>query len=391
MSGCKTRVALLATVVGYGGAEKVVLTLIDKIDPERFELVPIIFTRPDQQDNIFFERLEKTRTRYHKVYADKHRIKYMNPVANVLDAYRLVKKSKCDLIHTHGYRADVIGKIAAWLTSTPILSTCHGFISIDSNLSLYNRVDRFLLRRFNMVMAVSNGIKDELVRSGVKGSMVEVVPNAVDSGPVNAGGGGETRAARRDFGIGEDEFVIGFVGRLSEEKGVAYLVEAASGIKEAGVPLKLMIIGEGPERRTLESLVEKLGLSEEVLFAGFRSDVDECLKLMDLFILPSLTEGTPVSVLEAMASGVPVMATSVGGLPCLVDSGRNGILVEPGNSDALRDAALKLFNDRSAGKGLAEEARKTVESNYGTRQWIERVEAAYMKVSRSNRGDEQCS
>jgi len=382
-AGGKLKVGILATVVGFGGAEKVILTLIENLDRDHFDIELVIFTRPDQKDNVFFQNLEKAGTPCHKIYADKHRFKYLNPVTNLFDAYSFFKKSRCALIHTHGYRADVLGILIAKLISLPVVSTCHGFISIDSNRSFYNRLDRFILRFFSGIMAVSEGIKEDLLRSGVKESLIEVLPNAIDTG------GEPAKVYRRHFGdlpgqIREGDFVLGFVGRLSEEKGVKYLIEAMALIKHEGLPVKLLVIGEGPEEESLLELVERLNIGDDVFFVGFQNEMEKWYPEIDVFVLPSLTEGTPMSLLEAMAAGVPVVASDVGGVPDIIQTSVNGMLVKPEKPEELKGAIVSLFKDAALRERIAEWGLQTLRSRYSISSWIERLESVYLKTAKES-------
>jgi glycosyltransferase involved in cell wall biosynthesis len=371
------KIAVLATVTDFGGAEKVVLSLINNIDNESFELVPIIFTIPSMQDNIFFKHLDKTRKKYHRIFVNGYRIKYLNPLVNIIEAYTLLKKHKFDLIHSHGYRADVIGVLLSKAMGLPLISTCHGFISNDHHLTIYNRLDRFMLRFARKIIAVSNGIRNQLIRSGIEGTRVLTIQNAV-----NVSFSSETitinrQARRQACNLAEKDFVVGYVGRLSEEKGVGYLLEAISMLKESEVPVKLLVIGDGPQKKTLEDFVKGKSIEHVVFFAGFQNEIETWLPAMDVFVLPSLTEGTPMSLLEAMALGIPVVASSVGGVPQVVDSEENGILVSPGKPQDIEQAIQRLFKNEDLRKRFSEEAQKKIKEKYNVEGWIYKIENEY--------------
>ncbi len=374
------KIAVLATVTDFGGAERVVLSLIEHINNDKFDLVPIIFTNPRSADNAFFNRLDRLGKKYYKVFVDSYKLKYLNPFVNILDAYKLLNKHKFDLIHTHGYRSDVIGIFLAKLMGLPVISTCHGFISNDLHLSLYNRLDRFILRFVHKIIAVSDGIKCELIGSGINESRIIVLQNAVNGSYSNESFARNRQAIRASCGIAENDFVVGYVGRLSEEKGVKYLIEAISTLNRYGTLLKLLIIGEGQQRKNLEDLVKKTNIEDSVIFAGFQNDIEKWLPAMDAFVLPSLTEGTPVSLLEAMAYGIPVIASSVGGVPDVVDSRRNGLLVSPGKPEEISNAIRLLYKDKNLGNNLSKEAQKTMKLKYNVGNWINKIETEYLKI-----------
>lgn len=376
------KIAVLATVTDFGGAERVVLSLTEHIKNDQFDLVPIIFTVPNFTDNIFFKHLDRAGRKYYKVYVNNHKIKYLNPVANIFETYRLLKKNRFDLIHTHGYRADVLGIFLARLLGLPAISTCHGFISNDLHLTLYNRLDRFILRFASKIIAVSEAIKSSLIKSGIKESSVTLIQNAVN-GSYSVEAFTRNRKAKREYcGMTEDDVVVGYVGRLSEEKGVGYLIEAIALLDKSGIPAKLLIIGDGPQRMELADRVKKANLEEKVIFTGFQNDVECWLPAMDVFTLPSLTEGTPMSLLEAMACGIPVVATAVGGVPQVIESGKNGILVSPGNPQDIKEAIQLLYKSEKLRNGLSGEAQKTINSQYNIEEWTRRIESEYLKLEK---------
>lgn len=370
----------MATVTDFGGAEKVVLSLIEHINNDQFDLVPIIFTVPGFTDNIFFRHLDRAEKKYYKIYVNNYKIKYLNPVVNIFETYRLLKKNKFDLIHTHGYRADVLGIFLARLMGLPAISTCHGFISNDLQLTLYNRLDRFILRFARKIIVVSQTIKSHLIKSGIKEANVTMIQNAVNgSYPVESFA--QNRKEKRGYcGMTEDDFVVGYVGRLSEEKRVMHLVEAISMLNTFGLPTKLLIIGEGPQRKELADRVKKANIEENVFFTGFQNDIECWLPAMDVFTLPSLTEGTPMSLLEAMACGIPVVASAVGGVPQVIESGENGILVSPGNPQDIKDAIFLLYSNEELRNNFSKEEQKKIKLKYNIEDWTRKIEAEYLNM-----------
>ena len=374
------KISVLATVTDFGGAEKVVLSLIKNITCELFELVPIIFTKPSLINNIFSKELDKTSKRYHTIFVNSYKIKYLNPLVNIIETYKLLKKDNLNLIHTHGYRADVIGISLAKLMGLPVVSTCHGFISNDINLALYNKLDRFVLRFAHKIIAVSIGIKNDLIRSGINESHLLMIQNAVEVNSNLELFIQNRRNKRQEYNLTEKEFVIGYIGRLSEEKGVKYLIEATSMLNDLNRFIRVLIIGEGPQKKELEDLVKKVNMEDKIFFVGFQSDIENWLPAIDVFVLPSLTEGTPMSLLEAMANGIPVVASAVGGVPQVVDSGKNGILVAPGKPEEIVDAVNRLYQDETLRKTVHEEGKKTIELKFNASKWIKQIEAEYLKI-----------
>jgi glycosyltransferase involved in cell wall biosynthesis len=369
------RVALLATVVEFGGIDRVLLTLLRHVSKD-LKLHPILFTRAKEKENYFLRSLDASKIAYDAIYLDTSRYKYLNPFRNIGEAIGRIKADRFDLIHTHGYRADIVGFIASRYLGLPIVSTCHGFISTDWRLNVYNKLDVVVLRYFNRVMAVSEKMRAELVGKGVAGRKIEVITNAVPDEAIL--GSASTRVETRSrLGIADDEFVFGFVGRFSKEKGLNYLLEAVRRWTPGTGRWRLVLVGDGPHRGLLEEAVRELGLTGKVIFTGFQADTTTCYPAMDAFVLPSLTEGTPMVLLEAMVSGIPVVATSVGGVPAIISSGENGILVPPADPSRLLQAMQSLARDSDLRKRLSLNAVDRVRNDYTVDNWIEKVTRVY--------------
>jgi glycosyltransferase involved in cell wall biosynthesis len=378
------RVALLATIVDFGGIERVLLTLLRHIGAE-IELFPVLFTRAEARRNYFFKSLEALGVPYDTIDLSSSRYKYLNPLRNIGETIARFKAGRFDLIHTHGYRADLIGLVVSKYCGLPIVSTCHGFISIDWHLSMYNRLDVFLLRYFNRIIAVSERMKRELVEKGINEDKIQVITNAVwnesrsDTERIRS----ETRLR---MGIGEDEFVLGFVGRLSEEKGLNYLVEAVKQWTPKDNRWRLVLVGDGPQRSALEQAVRDFGLAGKVLFAGFQSNTAAWYPAMDAFVLPSLTEGTPMVLLEAMANGIPVIATAVGGVPAIISSGESGILVPPADPLGLLAAMQSVARDRDLRTRLCISATQLIRRDHSVSSWIKKVTEVYTTTLQRRQG-----
>jgi glycosyltransferase involved in cell wall biosynthesis len=379
----KTRVALMLPAVEFGGLERVCMTLLKNINRERFDVVPILLTRPWERENMFVRELRKEGYDYCEVPESlRESGDYLRVARCYKLVWRLLKDGDFDLLHTNGYFADIVGIPVARLIELPCMSTVHGFLSHTWNLRLYNVIDRVVLKFATGVLAVSDGLKQHLVDSGLNPSRVRVIVNAVDF-PESTGSAHTGRDAKREsHGVTTDHFCVGYVGRLSVEKGLMHLLAACAQLMRDGVPLKVLIVGDGPQRKELEQFSQELGFGDQVLFAGFQEDIAEWMLCMDVFILPSLTEGTPISLLEAMAYGVPVIASAVGGVPHVIKHGETGILVSPGKAEEISKATVALFRDPAARQKLVQNALLLVKTRYNTEQWIGRIEMEYQSIAR---------
>ena len=378
MMTSRTSIAYILTPITFGGAEKVSLNFLRSVDRQRFDICPILLIRPWEEELYFAREIRDLGYSFETVPVairtdgDPMRVPR---VAHKLYSY--LKGGGFSIVHTHGYFADICGQFAAFMLGINGISTCHGFIKNDLKLKIYNLLDKYTLRLCKKVIAVSEGIRGELLRSGIKDSSITVIPNAV-SLPRNGIGLDSRRKAKRELlSINPEEHVVGYLGRLSSEKGLAYLIEASAELINAAVKIKILIVGDGPERGNLERQVQERGLSGKVIFTGFQTDPENWYPAFDVFALPSLTEGTPLALLESMAVGVPVIASAVGGVPKIVRDGVNGLLVPPGDIKAIKEKVQLLAFDSNLCRRLSRAGVKSITTNYSIDSWCHSIENCY--------------
>lgn len=306
-------------------------------------------------------------------------ISYLTQGAVLRETVRLIRDCRIDLVHSHGYRSDIIGYLAARRAGVPIVSTVHGWTPVTWKLRRYEQLDRWFLKRFDGVIGVSREIVDSLVECGVPPDRVRLFHNAV---PACCSGEGRRGAMVENFPLVRTpgERIVLTVGRLSREKGIDLLLYAFHRHFGREPGTRLVIVGDGPLRGELAALAEQLGLADRVLFAGYTSAVERYYEIADLFVLPSRTEGLPMVILEAMQAGLPVVCTLVGGIPEVIDNGINGICVPPGDSDALGRAMGTVLDDPALASTLAELARKTVAERFSADSWARDIEGFYLET-----------
>jgi glycosyltransferase involved in cell wall biosynthesis len=373
----RPRIAYMVTPVTFGGCERVSMNYLRVADRERFDITPILFIRPWEDEPLFAAELRSMGYSFHSVPVGMtltgDYLRFARAVRMVLAILRL---HKMDLLHTHGYFADIAGCIASRITRLPHIATSHGFINTEKKLRLYNRIDCLALRFSERIIAVSEGIRHDLVHTGVRPERITVIPNTVGAGtPVNGNG-----RVRQLLGLGREETIAGYAGRLSVEKGLAYLLEAVSILKSRGEKFRLLILGDGPERGVLEEMTRMKGIADMVIFAGFQADVEEWLGSTDIFVLPSLTEGAPMALLEAMSLGLPVLATAVGGVPLMVEHGVNGLLAAPGDPQSLSEGLSLLLRDPPFRRKLGRAALDFTNAHCDIIGWRERIENEYASL-----------
>jgi glycosyltransferase involved in cell wall biosynthesis len=223
---------------------------------------------------------------------------------------------------------------------------------------------RLIARHVHRVAAVSAAVRDALLECGVPDEKIRVIHNAVDLARFDPAGV-DRKKVRKDLGFAEDDIVIATAGKLHAGKGVFDLLRAAENIAKRYPALRLLYVGDGPERAALQEEAAGLSMHGRIVFAGLRNDMERMYAAMDLFVLPSTCrEAFGMVIIEAMAMGRPVVATATGGIPEVVRDGINGILVEPGDPAGLADAVSRLLDDDALSRRLAAEGRATVERQY---------------------------
>ncbi len=288
---------------------------------------------------------------------------------SVFRLLNFLKKEKIDILHTHNYKSNLIGFFSARLAGIPIISTVHGYTNGSISLSLYENFDKFILKRlFDKVIVVN----DAMFNNFDKRKSV-VINNAVDTDKFSHK---PDRNFRKDLGITQDEMIVGTVGRLSIEKNQELLIKTINELKKKYSNLKCIIVGDGPLKERLQYLVSNLKLEDKIIFTGNQSDVVSLYKTFDIFVLPSLTEGMPIVILEAFASGVAVISSNVGGIHDIVLHDKTGLLFDSGDVKGLARNLSLLIESKEKRMSLAENAKKFVHKNYS----LEKMVSSYMEV-----------
>ena len=294
----------------------------------------------------------------------------------LLPLYRFMKKEHVDIVHTHLSRANLWGRIAARLAGVPVIITTEHGLNLWKN-SIHITVNRILSEFTDQIIAVSDaGKRIRIQRERIKPKKLVTIHNCVDLRLFDKASDFHNDV-RQEFGIGLDEPIVGFVGRLLEVKGIRYLIESIVELKAAIPTVKLLIVGDGPLKGSLEDYAQKLELTDQVIFAGYRSDIPQVLNAMNVFVLPSLREDLPLSLIEAMAMRKPVVATNVGGNPEVVIDGETGILVPPKDATALAKAISRILLDEQLALRMGLSGRQRVENLFSADAVVARIQLIY--------------
>ncbi|PLS86176.1 MAG: hypothetical protein CYG60_08685 [Actinobacteria bacterium] len=283
----------------------------------------------------------------------------------------LLGRERFDLVHAHIYASAAASALATVGTGVPLVVTEH------TEALWQGRGGRLLspwmYRRVAHVIAVSDAIRRRLVeRDGVAPNKITLLPNSVPPARQTHGD-----ALPLPAELAEGSLLVGVVARLQPEKGVGSFLRAAAHVARELPAARFVVVGDGPLRKELLGLAEELGVHDRVLFLGFRPDAQALLGLMDVVAVPSVSEGTPLVVLEAMAAAVPVVASRVGGIPGQIQPGREGILVPPGDAKALGDALLSLLRDPERARRMGEAGRLRAETEFSHENMVRKVEGIY--------------
>ncbi|MBN2284810.1 MAG: glycosyltransferase family 4 protein [Tissierellales bacterium] len=302
----------------------------------------------------------------------------------VFSIRRFLSEQEIEIIHCHGYKSNLYGLFAALGKKVHRISTCHNWLGDDAKMKFYAGLDKMLLRKFDRVIAVSEPVNTEILNHKINPKRVAIIQNGIDLNRFNKSS--RVDSLRNEFCIDKSYKVIGTVGRLSKEKAQQNLLSAAEKILKTKHNIVFLFVGDGPLKDILkdESIEitkrtgwkNEAGLSNPFIFAGVREDMPDIYSLIDLFVLPSLTEGLPMVLLEAMASEKPVIATRVGEIPKVIEHDYSGLLVEPGDVQGLADSIMMLLENPDKASQLAKNGYRKVEQEFSSK----RMANEYMKV-----------
>jgi glycosyltransferase involved in cell wall biosynthesis len=295
----------------------------------------------------------------------------------VIQARRVIREHDINLVQTHGYKANTLGFFLKALCRLPWIGFAHGFIEVSRKLRLYNRIDRLVLRRADMVVTVAESMKALLIRSGIAARKIRVVHNAVDSNEATAPD--SRNEIRQRYGLTPSHKVIGVIGRLSPEKGQMVFLRAMEKTVRSIPGVKALIVGDGPDRAVLEAFCREKGLNEYVLFLGYQERIAAFYQVMDLLVLPSLSEGLPNTLLEAMTFGVAVLATRVGGVPEVVQDG-NGMMVPPNDPEALAGQMVELLGHDALRHAMGAKGKHSLYPRFAPHTRVRRIVGLYEEL-----------
>lgn len=365
------RILHLISSSGFLGAENVVLELSKELTKlNHWITIGILETR----DNRHMELAERAREEGVNVRIFPSKGRFDKRTVFAIRAF--IEREKGDILHSHNYKSDFYAFFAKG-KKHPWMVTNHLWKRTTVALMIYAHLDSLVMRKANRIVAVSEQIANDMKQRGIPAGKVTVIENGVSLERFRIGNKDEMR---KTFGFNSNEKVIGTVASLTPEKGHSYLMDAAREVIQKHPEARFLIVGDGPQRQSLEETTDRLGLSGKVIFTGSRRDIPEILSLLDAFVLPSLKEGLPIALLEAMAAMVPVIATKVGAVPKLIEDGMSGILIPPKDSQAISNAIMEVLSDKQSSLKMARKGFERVRDNYSSKQMAEKYMAIYKEL-----------
>ncbi len=357
---------------GLYGAEIMLLNLME--EQRRMNLSPILLSINDLEHSKSAIEVESRKRGFQTV---KVPIASGYSLKGALDIVKAGRENEVTLFHSHGFKANILlGFLPKIIRNRPIVSTLHGYISVKlfSRMRIYEFMDALALRRIDAVVRVSTSSQKDARYPSRQNNHNYIINNGIPELAFDPSSVHQSDSAVSVFC--KDGFILGTICRLSQEKGVDYFVEAMHLLSSRNKSVKAIVIGEGPERDSLQTKINQYGLADRVLLAGYKDQAYNYLPLFDAFVLPSLTEGLPITILEAMQAKVPVIATDVGGVPDVLGHGKFGIIVRSADAPALAEAITEVSSGTPQMNAMCADARATALDRYSSKRMAEN----YLKV-----------
>ena len=286
---------------------------------------------------------------------------------------KMVQTEKIDIIHSHTRVTQIMGEILSSQMKCVHVSTCHGYFKPNVGRTLFPAWGK-------KTIAISKEVKNHLMNDFHQPEkQIELIPSGVDIVQFEPIDASQKENVREKYRLG-DESIIGIIARLSDVKGIDILIKAMSRIHKIDPKVKLLIVGEGKEERFLKSLVNDLQLKSCIQFLPIVNRTNEILSVLDIFVMPSRQEGLGLSIMEAQASGLPVVASNVGGIPTLIEHDVTGILVVKESPEALADALLDLLKDTDKRNRLGQAGRAFIVQHYSSPKMIDKTYQLYQSL-----------
>ena len=368
----KIRILTLINNLRFGGAEVMTLNILKRLNSNLFTNIVCCLGGPEDLKDEY----EKSGC---KVIYLNTRTKVL--FANIANLVKVIQREKIHIISAHLTPSILYGPLCAKLMRKPVVMTVHSQLAFKSKKLIF--MESFFAKLCDRVIAISDAVKNDIFWFyGIDPKMVRLIWNGSDPQKfdpkkyINV-----VSDCRSKWGLPESAFVVATVASFTKNKNHHKLISSLESLKKKIPQIKLFLIGDGHLRKDLEAQVERLGLKNEVIFAGNQKDIPGCLSVIDLFVLPSIWEGFGIVLVEAMLMEKPVVATNVGSMKDIVVEGKTGLLVEPDNSDSMANAILKLFEDKAVRMSMGKEGRKRAVELFDIQKTADSFQNVLMEIT----------
>ena len=361
-----------------GGGEKHILTLLEGFKHRAVDTTLAVFTEGPLS--------AAARELGTEVYVIPK--KYRGDVSPLLELIHLIKDKQIDIVHTHLISGNLYGRFAGKLTRVKgIVSTLHhsdkealGQFFLPFMQNLIFRLDLLMTILSDRIVTPSADLKNLIIKHGVREDKIVPIPNAVNLQNIKFSEE-EIRSCRQELGLPPDEKLVGTVGRLVPVKNFGLFLRAARQVIDSGIEARFVLIGDGPLREELQEITDNLGLTNHVVFTGFREDVFRVLSMLDVFVLCSNSETFPLALIEAMTLKKPVIATNVGGVLEIIDHAVNGWLCPAGDEVTLADSITHLLNHEEKAREFGNSAHQKVNATFNLRTMTDKLSQVYHELA----------
>lgn len=372
------RVLHLRSSSGFYGPERQILQLVEPMQRDGFHVEILVLYRRRGIQPLIHPLVERAKGNGREAEQLDDHAKFSPKV--VLSIAKKLKEREFSLIHTHDYKANLLGFIASRLVKIPPVATVHLHDLSTYPLRLYRLLDLVTLRFFPKVIVVAESLRRELIGAGLPADKIVTIHNAIDAQAFASRADANDHGLRRQLGINDHQPLVSTVGRLSPQKGQRDFLEAARRVLAVFPKTRFLVIGGGPGRAELEVLAASLGIDGAVSFLGYRRDVAAWMAISDVIVMASVREGLPYVLLEALALAKPVVATRVGGVPELIQDGETGLLVPPKHPERLAEAILYVLSHREEATRLGKRGRERVWQEFSPKTMAHKMAEVYGEV-----------
>ncbi|NOG82704.1 MAG: glycosyltransferase [Planctomycetes bacterium] len=367
----KKRIAHVTFDMRIGGAEQVIYNLIENTNQTQYDLSVLCL---EPSIGPFGRKLQENG---YEVVSFNRRPGF--DITLISQIHDHITKNNIDILHCHQYTPYIYGLFASFFTGANIIFTEHGRFYPDKRSFKRVLLNPILNIFTDYVTAISSATRNALIEfENFPGKKVKIVYNGIDGSPYMAP---VDKGVRESLGINQKDYILGTVARLDPIKNHKMMIKALGRVKKEYPDTHLIIVGDGPEMECLKSFTTSLGLSSNVIFTGFKEDVYNYMKIFDLFLLTSFSEGTAMTLLEAMVSGIPCIATEVGGNPEIVNDTETGFIVPNDDEQALSEKILVLLRDKALQKEMGLAGRNRFKEKFTVDKMVTPYEEMYESLA----------